>query len=271
MQQHSKGDTEQSGKRQSIGKRKLSDQGEPSQPRSQTISELLSERYTPEPIDTQPKRSRLSSSPQLPPQILSRKMHPTPGPSSRGGVPGSTSSVRSPAMNAANTRQNNFTPHTGARKLVVKNLRTGSRFDRESYFNKVWSQLDAALTAIFDGRKPENSLEELYKGGENVCRQDRSALLAKKLQGRCKEFVNGKMRQNLVARAKGSTDVDTLRAVIETWSTWNSRLVCHKNYHVQCPPLTTCYLRLPFDGSSIISISHSSCTQRKTRGFVNWD
>lgn len=127
----------------------------------------------------------------------------------------------------ANTRQNNFSPYTGARKLVVKNLRTGPRLDQESYFDKVWSQFDAALTAIFEDRKPESSLEELYKGGENVCRQDRSALLAKKLRARCKDYVDGKLRQNLVSRAKGSTDVDTLRAVVESWSSWCNKLVCY--------------------------------------------
>lgn len=126
----------------------------------------------------------------------------------------------------ANARPNNFSPYTGARKLVVKNLRSGPRLDQESYFDKVWSQFDAALTAIFEGRKPESSLEELYKGGENVCRQDRSALLAKNLRGRCKDFVNGSLRQNLVSRAKGSTDVDTLRAVVEAWSSWSTKLVC---------------------------------------------
>ena len=88
--------------------------------------------------------------------------------------------------------------------------------------------MDAALTAIFEGRKPDSSLEELYKGGENVCRQERAALLAKKLQDRCREFVGGNMRTNLATRAGGSTDVRTLRAVIDEWSAWHSRLVCGK-------------------------------------------
>lgn len=232
MPQKPRGDTEQSGKRQSFGKRKLSHQGEQSQSRSQTVSEQLSERYTPEPQTQSHKRSRLSSSPHLPSPTHPHKMYPISGSAPRNGAPvgrgvsGSTGSLRSPAMNA-NTRQNNFSPYTGARKLVVKNLRTGPRLDQESYFDKVWSQFDAALTAIFEDRKPESSLEELYKGGENVCRQDRSALLAKKLHARCKDYVNGKLRQNLVSRAKGSTDVDTLRAVVESWSSWCNKLVCH--------------------------------------------
>lgn len=230
MQQNSRGDTEKSGKRQSIGKRKLPDQGEPSQPR-QTVAELLSERYTPEPQSH--KRSRLSSSPHLPSPTLPHKMYPISGrngPVGRGvGSAGSIKPVN------ANAGQNNFTPYTGARKLVVKNLRAGPRLDQESYFDKVWSQFDAALAAIFDGRQPESSLEELYKGGENVCRQDRAAQLANKLRDRCKEFVDGKMRKNLVTRSKGSTDVDTLRSVVETWSSWHSKLVRCRNNLSQMP------------------------------------
>ncbi|KAJ5817560.1 Winged helix-turn-helix transcription repressor DNA-binding [Penicillium robsamsonii] len=230
MQQNSRGDTEQSGKRQSIGKRKLSDQGG-SQPRSQqTISELLSQRYSPD-IDSQThKRSRLSPSPSRPStQPITHKMHPISGSPPKNGAPsrgvsGPNGPIRSQGLNA-NARQNNFSPHTGAKKLVVKNLRTGPRLNQESYFDKVWSQLDAALTAIFDGRKPESSLEELYKGGENVCRQERAALLAKKLQERCREYVSGTMRTNLVTKAGGSTDVATLQAVIEAWSAWHSKLV----------------------------------------------
>ncbi|KAJ5312716.1 hypothetical protein PENANT_c007G00014 [Penicillium antarcticum] len=135
------------------------------------------------------------------------------------GVPGRPQSLN------VGARQSNFSPHTGAKKLVVKNLRLGPRLNQESYFDKVWSQLDAALTAVFDGRKPESSLEELYKGGENICRQERAAVLAQRLQGRCRDYVNGKMREGLIARAGGSADVDTLRAVLETWSAWHSRLV----------------------------------------------
>lgn len=99
--------------------------------------------------------------------------------------------------------------------------------NQEPYFDKTWAQLDAALSAIFDGQKPEISLEELYKGAENICRQERAALLAKKVQERCKDYVAGKLRDNLVTRAGGGTDVDTLRAVIEAWSVWHSRLVRH--------------------------------------------
>ncbi|KAL4891287.1 Cullin family-domain-containing protein [Aspergillus ambiguus] len=216
MQQNSRGATEpRSGKRKSIGKRKLPEQEDASQQSSHqqtTISELLS-KNTASTLHSSPtnKRLRLSSSPSA----------PTPAESRQGQ--GSTYSMSRPFN--ASSRQSNFTPHTGAKKLVVKNLRTGSRLNQDSYFEKVWGQLDAALTAVFEGGKPETSLEELYKGAENVCRQGRAAALVKKLQDRCQGHVSGKLHDALVAKAGSGSNIDTLRAVVEAWSTWQSKLV----------------------------------------------
>lgn len=243
MQQYSSGDTERSGKRKSFGKRKLPDQGEPSQSQSQrTISELLSSKnhpYETLPQNSSPtaKRSRYSVSPSRSSSghpVLPTKMYNFSGSPPKNGAafgrnttgPG-TSAIKSQAFNA-NVRQNSFSPHAGAKKLVVKNLRTGPRVNQEPYFDKIWAQLDAALSAIFDGRKPDTSLEELYKGAENICRQERAALLAKKVQERCKDYVAGALRDNLVTRAGGGNNVDTLRAVIDAWATWHSRLVCYQ-------------------------------------------
>ncbi|KAJ6119617.1 hypothetical protein N7523_003897 [Penicillium sp. IBT 18751x] len=238
MQQHSSGDTERSGKRKSIGKRKLSDHGEPSQPQTQrTISELLSKNLPRDslPSSTSPvsKRSRLSLSPSRSSAhpVSPTKMYNFSGSPPKNGtafgrsIPAmNPSSIKKPALNP-NARQNNFSPQAGAKKLVVKNLRTGPRVNQEPYFDKIWAQLDAALSAIFEGKKPDISLEELYKGAENICRQERAALLAKKVQERCKDYVAETLRDNLVKRAGGGTNVDTLRAVIEAWSAWHSRLV----------------------------------------------
>lgn len=230
---------QRSGKRKS-SKRKLPDHSEPSQPQSQrTISELLSKgksSHDPLSLNSSPtsKRSRFSVSPSRssPAHPASpNKMYNFSGSPPKNGAAfvrtataPNPAPVKSQAFSAA-ARQGNFSPNVGAKKLVVKNLRTGPRVNNEPYFDKIWAQLDAALSDIFDGKKPSLSLEELYKGAENVCRQDRAALLAKKVQSRCKEYVSGKLRDNLVTRSGGGTDVDTLRAVIEAWSAWHSRLV----------------------------------------------
>ena len=157
----------------------------------------------------------------------------------------------------------NFSPHTGAKRLVVKNLRTEPRFNQESYFDKVWTRLDAALSAVFEDRVPEISLEELYKGAENVCRQGRAAALAKKLQDRCREYVSGKLRRSLVAKAeKGGSNINVLQAVIEAWSAWRSKLVCAKKKEREEVRVSDSRNRLPFAVFSTTLTNPSFCTPR---------
>ncbi|PWY67190.1 cullin-4B [Aspergillus heteromorphus CBS 117.55] len=246
--ENSRGATEQrSGKRKSIGKRKLSDQEEASQqPQQQqaTISELLSRHHPaparggpPQPTSPTSKRLRLSPSSSGPvssaQQTSSDRMYNFSNAETRPGGPmgqgasgaGLSNSTSKPRTFNAASRQSNFTPHTGAKRLVVKNLRTGSRLNQDSFLEKVWEQLDAALSAIFNGGKPEISLEQLYKGAENVCRQGNAAALAKRLQDRCREHVSGKLRDKLVARAEGGSNIDILRTVVDSWSGWQSKLV----------------------------------------------
>lgn len=246
MQPYSSGDTEQrSGKRKSIGKRKLSDQGEPSQPQSQrNICDLLSKNRSLNEhlLDSSPssKRPRFSVSPSRSASVHTvspNKMYNFSGSPPKNGtafvrtMPGSAP-LKSQAANAtATVDQNKFSPNVGARKLVVKNLRTGPRVSHQPYFDKIWSQLGAALSDILHGRKLEISLEELYKGAENICRQSRAPMLAEKVQESCKDYVAGKLRMNLVTRSGGGTNVDTLRAVVEAWSSWHSKLVCAREVY----------------------------------------
>ncbi|KAL1875601.1 hypothetical protein Plec18167_005537 [Paecilomyces lecythidis] len=248
MQQNSRATEQRGGKRKSIGKRKLSDHGEAPQQQQTTISELLARNNTPLVKDQHSgpsspstyKRLRASSpsanSPALDRTqdlISPEKMYnfsnsePKAGEAFAQRISGSDTSpaaLRARAYNAS-SRPSNFTPHTGAKKLVVKNLRAGPRLNQDAYFDKVWAQLDAALVAIFNGRKPDASLEELYKGAENVCRQGRAAVLAKKLQEKCREHISGKLRQGLLSRSADGDNVEILRAVVAAWNTWNSTLV----------------------------------------------
>jgi hypothetical protein len=237
MQQQSRTTEKRGGKRKSLGKRKLSDH-EREEPQQRTISELLSKGNG---------STSHAGDQQLPSSPTSAKRFRTSPPSlgcpfSKGGQDNLISpdkmynfSKSDPKANggfgqkvagySAAPRPSNFTPHTGAKKLVVKNLRSGPRLNQDAYFEKVWSQLDAALVAIFDRGKPAASLEELYKGAENVCRQGRAAMLAKKLQDKCQEYVSRDLRESLVARTKDGNNVDTLRAVVDAWTAWNSKMV----------------------------------------------
>ncbi|KAL2830034.1 hypothetical protein BDW59DRAFT_170319 [Aspergillus cavernicola] len=243
MQQNPRGATEhRNGKRKVTSKRKHTDQensAQQPQPQQATISEILHRNHTqteqPQ-LPSPPTNKRARNFPSFVPTTHpggSGEMYSFPNTGSRSsGASGSGAGgpiLSNPAFQArpgnASSHQNNFTPHTGAKRLVVKNLRTGPRLNQDSYFDKVWGQLDAALSAIFNGGKPEVSLEELYKGAENVCRQGRAAALAKRLQGRCREHVAGKLHDALVDKARVGSNIEALRSVVEAWKVWQSMLV----------------------------------------------
>jgi len=46
------------------------------------------------------------------------------------------------------TRQSQFQPHAGAKRLVIKNLRTSNGKAADEYYDKVWGELDDALTSV---------------------------------------------------------------------------------------------------------------------------
>jgi hypothetical protein len=234
MHQHPRTTDQRGGKRRTVEKRKLPDQGrneQQHQPQQQRkISDLLSSsppHHRDHQFPSSPKRFRTSSpsaNKNTDEPISPTKMYSFSNSESKAGS-GLARNVPSPATAQ---RPTNFTPHTGAKRLVVKNLRSKPRLNQDTYFNKIWDQLSVALDAVFEGGKPAASLEELYKGAENVCRQGRAEMLAKKLQERCKTYVYNELRQSLVAKAQSSSEINTLRAVVNAWGTWNSKLVSEK-------------------------------------------
>ena len=135
------------------------------------------------------------------------------------------SPIASPRKSSISQRHpTNFGSHSGTKKLVVKNFRTTSNANPDRYYNNVCSQLDNALSAIF--RHEKISLEELYRGVENVCRQDRAPALYLKLKERCKIHAAVDLGAPLVeAATDGTGTVDLLRAVLKAWATWKDELV----------------------------------------------
>jgi cullin-4 len=118
-----------------------------------------------------------------------------------------------------------FNPRTGAKKIVVKNLRDKPRAsDPRAYLNTTWDKLDRSLNAISTGEKVPFSLEELYRGVENVCRQGFAEELCARLEGKSRgfaeEWVNGE-----VLGVNGQ-DVHMLGKVVEAWAVWGRQMVC---------------------------------------------
>ena len=131
-------------------------------------------------------------------------------------------------------RPTNFTPQSGPRKLVVKNLRKTPRANSEDYSAHVWRQLDAALAAIFDHETVPYSNEELYKGVENLCRQGNAPSLYQKLCAKCNSAMKSLVLAPL-ARDAGSVDDNILlAAVVAAWLSWSSKMVSNFNAPFIC-------------------------------------
>lgn len=155
---------------------------------------------------------------------------------------------------SAAVRPTAFTPYQGAKKLVVKNLRTTPRADPEQYYQRVLAQLNAALTTIFGEEESKHSLEELYKGAENVCRQGRSADLYLRLRERCESHLAGHVRECLAEKTTRLTDVDLLASYLDAWKSWSGKLVTTRSifYYMD----QTYLLRNP-ENPSIIQMGHT--------------
>lgn len=115
-----------------------------------------------------------------------------------------------------------FQPHAGARKLQIKNLRKPTRGDPDAYFTATWGALDAALGAIFASVKIAASLEELYRGVENICRAERGQQLAERLRRRMDVHVGGKLKAEVEVGLDGG---EVVREVERAWRKWNEQLV----------------------------------------------
>ncbi|KIX04458.1 uncharacterized protein Z518_05326 [Rhinocladiella mackenziei CBS 650.93] len=139
---------------------------------------------------------------------------------------GSPSSPESPKRKTSFAAQRTpFNPHQGPKKLVVKNLRTVPRVDPQAYFEQVWTQEDKALDAIFRNEKEPYSLEELYKGAENVCRQGKAAELYKRLGQKCEHHLTNTVKDGIRRDEAKSSDVEVLRTVVHAWAQWQKQLL----------------------------------------------
>lgn len=118
----------------------------------------------------------------------------------------------------------NFQPHAGAKKLVIKNLRTTSRSNLEQYYDKTWNELDDALTTVFKRQDPAVPLEVLCRGVEATCRHGRAEKLFWHLKERCRGFLEKELLP-IVEREAAGSNVDSLKAVWRFWSIWNDQSV----------------------------------------------
>lgn len=114
-------------------------------------------------------------------------------------------------------------PQTGAKKLVVKNLKTNTSWDSKAYLEKIWGQLDEALALIFKDRHDASSKEDLYRSVENVCRQGGASVIFSRLEGRCRTHVESGIKSLLVSKV-ATDNVTFLELVLAEWTRWSRQM-----------------------------------------------
>ncbi len=121
-----------------------------------------------------------------------------------------------------------FQPQSGARKLVIKNLRVAPNRSDEvaNYYKRTWAELEAALASILAGEVPRLPLERLYRGVEDLCLHDEAALLYRNLKATCEAHLFGPVLDRIRADTKGVSDIEVLRIVYREWLVWGKKSVC---------------------------------------------
>jgi len=120
------------------------------------------------------------------------------------------------------TRGSNFEPHKGAKRLVVKNLKAASSQNVDDYYNKVWKDLDGAVTSIFGGEQTSSPLEVLCRGVEATCRRGRAHDLYLHLRDHSKEFMDKVMLPQIQGEI-GAGSIGALLTVHKYWKVWHKQ------------------------------------------------
>ncbi|TEA09990.1 Cullin-4A [Colletotrichum sidae] len=125
------------------------------------------------------------------------------------------------------TQSNSYRPYTGAKKLVIKNLRPAAKNEQlEQYYTRTKGELIDALRDIFKGRKPHLPLEKLYRSVEDLCRRgdESEQQLYDELRRKCEEHLQKDVLYS-IKKNGGSTNVDMLRSVLQHWRIWNGQIM----------------------------------------------
>jgi cullin-4 len=118
-----------------------------------------------------------------------------------------------------------FQPSTGAKQLVIKNLKKTSRAQVDSYYQRTWEELDRAVTDLFVKKHPTQPLEVLFRGVEAMCRHGDADRLYTHLRDRCKVYLEGTLLPK-VEKESGTSYTAAVRTVQKYWTIWNEQSVC---------------------------------------------
>ncbi|KAF6809987.1 ubiquitin ligase subunit [Colletotrichum sojae] len=125
------------------------------------------------------------------------------------------------------TQSNAYRPYTGAKRLVIKNLRPTAKNEQlEQYYKRTEDDLVNALQDIFSGRKPRLPLERLYRAVEDLCRRgnNNELQLYETLRRKCEEHLCNDVLRSIKSHG-GTTNVEMLRSVLQHWRVWNGQIM----------------------------------------------
>ncbi|KAE9994625.1 hypothetical protein EG327_006768 [Venturia inaequalis] len=118
--------------------------------------------------------------------------------------------------------RNSYNPNLGAKKIIVKNLRTAPSSIPQQYFEQTWQKLEVSLDAIFGTKEIPYSMEELYRGAENVCRQGHSADLCGRLEEKAQLYA-GHLQQSIWKNIDAAS-TEVLQEVVNAWAMWSKQM-----------------------------------------------
>jgi hypothetical protein len=127
------------------------------------------------------------------------------------------------------TPQTPLRPQT--RKITIKNLKSTPDSVPAAYFLQTTQKLRRAVSTILVEGTLADSLEELYRGVENLVRENKGPELYEMLQESCRSFVSEDMRQNVERGIAGSVGVGgdggvrAVECIESAWGKWTSQLV----------------------------------------------
>jgi cullin-4 len=137
-----------------------------------------------------------------------------------------TSMMSAKAMGKKPEGAQGFQPLSGAKKIVIKNLRTSSRTaaDVEDYYKKTWDNIETALRSILRGEMPRVPLERVYRGVEDLCLRGQGDKLSSLVRQQCEKHLS---REVLSRIREGGLVVstDVLLRVRTQWAVFDKTLI----------------------------------------------
>ncbi|KAI9090838.1 cullin [Phlyctochytrium arcticum] len=108
-----------------------------------------------------------------------------------------------------------------ARKLVIRGFKEKPKVP-DDYFPTMWGHLESAVKAIQNSQRVSHSLEELYRGCENLCQQKKGDQLYSRLRNVCDEHIQSQLATLDMYVSQGS---DILSSVNHCWQEYCKQMI----------------------------------------------